>query len=64
LVPDTLTLKIVATSEIFEGIAYLRTNKSLNLIIDGHPKEFDYALFARNKPQYFLYLPSTHEFDL
>ena len=64
LTPETLTLKIVATSEIFEGVAYLRTNESLNLITDGHPKEFDFALYAKNKPQYFLYLPSTHEFDL
>lgn len=47
-------------------MVYLRNRDSLDLITDGKPKTFNYGygLNSKNEPKYFIYLPSTHEFDL
>ena len=62
-------------SEIFQGAAFLTGKDSLGLMSDGHAHEFYYAFAADaesqentdnrySKTQYFMYLPTSHNFDL
>ena len=62
------TLKVVSDSSSFRGVAYLRARNSLEVLSDGATREFGYAFESKskdiNKPKYFMYLPSSHKFDL
>lgn len=71
---ESYSLRIESLSEIFQGDAYLKSRSSLEVISDGKPYEIDFSysnptglstnpdLFS--SAQYFLYLPSSHKFEL
>ena len=65
-------LRIKATSPFFQGIVYARHKDTIQLINDGHPKVVQYAYYKdehkkwklNRQVNYFLYSPTSHEFDL
>lgn len=73
--PDEMfpyALKITANTTVFEGIAYLRKEDSLDLISDGRSKKLSYVYEAESSyskddntnVNYFILLPNSHNLEL
>mmetsp|Transcript_13172 Transcript_13172/g.20502 ORF Transcript_13172/g.20502 Transcript_13172/m.20502 type:complete len:170 (+) Transcript_13172:4606-5115(+) len=62
------SLRIRGVSAVFEAVVYLKTVDSVKVIATGHPHIFTYAYEHGKKnlydPEYFMFLPQAHEFDL